>query len=105
MFNICFFLLIGCNRNTLSSAEFTNTKPAVIKTNQTTYILTDNILENNEVGRQIGKIDKVYTIVSYLDEDNPYKNLSGIYQIENIKIEEEIAVQINDKLYRAKIKK
>nr|WP_106779153.1 hypothetical protein [Lysinibacillus timonensis] len=97
-------LLSGCNKNELSSAEFTNTTPAVIKIDNLTYLMTDEILVPNEVEEQIGKITQIHAIVSYSEEQNPYKSPGEIFEVKNINIEEGIAIKVNDKLYKAYIK-
>ena len=96
-------LLSGCNTNKLSSAEFTNTTPAVIKIDNLTYQMSDEVLAIKEVEQQIGKITQVHPIVSYTENQNPYKNPSKIFEIEDINIEEAIAIKVNDKLYKAYI--
>ena len=102
MLILAFILFSGCSAKKLSGAQFTNTTPAEIKMKNSTYMLTDEILSSNEVKKQIGKITHVNALVSYLEEDNPYKNPSKILEVKNIEIEEAIAVQVNDKLYKAK---
>lgn len=97
-------LLSGCNTNKLSSAEFTNTTPAVIKIDNLTYLMTDEVLATNEVEEQIGKITRIQEIVSYSEDQNPYKSLNEIFEIKDINIEEAIAINVNDKLYKAYIK-
>lgn len=96
-------LLSGCNTNKLSSAEFTNLTPAVIKIDNLTYLMTDEVLATNEVEEQIGKITRIQEIVSYSEEQNPYKSPSKIFKVKDINIEEAIAIKVNDKLYKANI--
>ncbi|WP_391122403.1 hypothetical protein [Psychrobacillus sp. L3] len=96
-------LLSGCNSTKLSSAEFTNTTPAVIKMDNLTYLMTDEVLSTNEVEEQIGKITKIYAIVSYPEDQDPYKSPSKIFKVKDINIEESIAIQVNDKLYKVNI--
>ncbi|MFF2752990.1 hypothetical protein ACFVR1_04420 [Psychrobacillus sp. NPDC058041] len=96
-------LLTGCNANKLSSAEFTNTTPAVIKIDNLTYQMTDEVLSTNEVEEQIGKITRIHEIVSYSEDQNPYKNTSKIFKIKNINVEEAIAIQVNNSLFKANI--
>jgi hypothetical protein len=96
-------LLSGCNTNKLSSAEFINTTLAVIKIDNLTYLLSDEVLATNEVEEQIGKITRIQALVSYSEDQNPYKSASGIFEIKDINIEEAIAIKVNDKLYKAYI--
>ncbi|SDN26867.1 hypothetical protein SAMN05518871_104129 [Psychrobacillus sp. OK028] len=96
-------LLSGCNTNKLSSAEFTNTTPAKIKIDNLTYLMTDEVLATKEVEEQIGKITRIQTIVSYSKDQNPYISPSKIFEIKDINIEEAIAIEVNDKLYKAYI--
>ncbi|MEI4771873.1 hypothetical protein WAX74_19920 [Psychrobacillus sp. FJAT-51614] len=98
-------LLSGCNTNKLSSAEFTNTTPAKIKIYNLTYLMTDEVLATNVVEKQIGKITQIQAIVSYSEDQNPYKSPSKVFEIKDINIEEAIAIKVNDKLYKAYIKK
>lgn len=97
-------VLSGCNTNELRSAEFTNTTPAVIKIDNLIYLMTDEVLVTNEVEEQIGKITQIHAIVSYSEEQNPYKRPSEIFEVKDINIEEAIAIKVNDKLYKANIK-
>ncbi|WP_391115775.1 hypothetical protein [Psychrobacillus sp. L3] len=96
-------LLSGCNTNKLSSAEFTNTTPAVIKIDNFTYLMTDETLSTNEVEEQIGKVTQIHEIVSYSEDQNPYKSPSKIFKVKDKNIEEAIAIQVNNKLYKANI--
>ena len=48
-------LIFGCNSANFSNAEFTNLKPAVIKMDNLTYVMTDEIVTTNEVEDQIGE--------------------------------------------------
>jgi hypothetical protein len=98
-----FILLTGCNTNKLSSAEFTNTTPAKIKIDNLTYLMTDEVLDINEVKDQISKITRIQELVSYSKDQNPYKSPSKIFEIKDIDIEEAIAIKVNDKLYKAYI--
>ncbi|MBD7944386.1 hypothetical protein H9650_09695 [Psychrobacillus sp. Sa2BUA9] len=94
-------LLSGCNTNKISNAEFTNTTPAKIKIENLTYLMTDEVLATNEVEVQIGKITRIQEIVSYSEDENPYKSPSKIFKIINTDIEESIAIKVNDMLYKA----
>jgi len=96
-------LLSGCNTNKLSSAEFTNTTPAVIKIDNLTYLMSDEVLTTNEVEEQIGKITQILALVSYSENQNPYQSPSKIFEIKDINIEEAIAIKVNDKLFKAYI--
>ncbi|WP_391209535.1 hypothetical protein [Psychrobacillus sp. L4] len=96
-------LLSGCNTNKLSSAEFINNTPAVIKIDNLTYLMTDEVLSTTEVEEQIGKITQIHNIVSYPEDQNPYKNPSKIFKVKDINTEEAIAIQVNNKLYKATI--
>lgn len=96
-------LLAGCNTNKLSSADFTNLTPAVIKINDFTYLMTEEVLSTNEVEEQIAEITQIHTIVSYSEEQNPYKSVDEIFKVKGVTIEEAIAIQVNDKLYKATI--
>jgi uncharacterized protein with ATP-grasp and redox domains len=100
-----FALLIVCSANKLKNAGLTNTTPATVTMNDSTYILTDETLTQNEIDKQIGNITKVIEIVSYLESDDPYKNTKKIFKMKDIKVEEAIAVQVNEKLYKAKVQK
>lgn len=93
--------LTGCSGCSVKKASFTNTMPAIIDFNDTTYILTDEVISSEELGKQIGKITKVNAIVSYLEENDPYKNPNKIYKIKDIKSEDSIAVQVNKKFFKA----
>ena len=97
-----FLFLTGCSVNNLSDAEFTNVTPAEIRMNNVTYFLTDELLTTDEVNRQIGEITKVNAIVSYTEEQNPYRKPNKIFEVKDIKIEDAIAVQVNGRLYKAK---
>ncbi|MFF2480083.1 hypothetical protein [Paenibacillus sp. NPDC058071] len=74
-------LFSGCSTtNKLSSAEFTNLTLAVIKINNFTYLMTDEVLPANKVEEQIAKITQIHAIVSYSEEQNPYTSLSEIFK-------------------------
>lgn len=105
MLILVLILFTGCNSTNILNAEFTNVTPAKIEMNGSTYLLTDEILSTNEVDKQIGKITQVHAIVSYLEDENPYKNPSKIYEVKNMKTEEAIAVEVNNKLYISKTNK
>lgn len=94
-------LFIGCNTNILINAEFTNLTPAEIKMKDTSYLMTEDIVSKNDIDKQIGKVTKIYAIVSYLEADDPYKNPNKIFKIKNKNIEEVIAIQVNGKIYKA----
>lgn len=103
---ICFSIfLIGCNASKLSSAEFTNTTPAVIKMDDFTYSMTDEALSTHEVEEQIGEITKIQVMVSYAEDQDPYKSPGKVFKVKAINIEESIAIQANDKLYKADLTK
>ncbi|QUG41657.1 hypothetical protein KD050_20740 [Psychrobacillus sp. INOP01] len=94
-------LLSGCNTNKLSNAEFNNTTPGVIKIDNLTYRMTDEVLATNEVEKQIGKITQIQELVSYSEDQNPYKSPSKIFKIKDINIEEAIAINVNDNIFFA----
>jgi hypothetical protein len=96
-------ILSGCNSNNLSDAEFTNLTPAEIKMDNSTYLMTDEVLTTNEVEEQIGKVTKILEIVSYSEDHNPYKNPNKIFKVKDESVEKAIAIQVNDKLYIANI--
>jgi hypothetical protein len=96
-------ILSGCNSNNLSDAEFTNLTPAEIKMDNSTYLMTDEVLTTNEVEEQIGKVTKILEIVSYSEDQNPYKNPNKIFKVKDESVEKAIAIQVNDKLYIANI--
>jgi hypothetical protein len=96
-------ILSGCNTNNLSEAEFTNLTPAEIKMDNSTYLMTDEVLTTNEVEEQIGKVTKILEIVSYSEDQNPYKNPNKIFKVKDESVEKAIAIQVNDKLYIANI--
>ncbi|WP_316568760.1 hypothetical protein [Neobacillus sp. YIM B06451] len=93
----------GCNSNNLSDAQFTNLSPAVIKMYNFTYLMTDEVVTTNEVEEQIGKITNIQELVSYSEDQNPYKNPGKIFRIKDISVEKAIAIQVNDKLNIANI--
>lgn len=95
--------LSGCNTNKLNSAELINLTPAVIKMDNFTYLMTDEVLSTNEIEEQIAKITQIHAIVSYSEDQNPYKSPSKIFRIKDINVEEAIAIQVNDNLYKANI--
>ena len=96
-------ILAGCNSTNLSEAEFTNLTPPVIKMDNLTYLMTDIVVTTNEVEEQIGEVTQIYTVVSYPEDRNPYKNPSKIFKIKDIRVKEAIAIQVNGKLYIANI--
>jgi hypothetical protein len=96
-------ILSGCNTNNLSDAEFTNLTPAEIKMDNSTYLMTDEVLTTNEVEEQIGKVTKILEIVSYSEDHNPYKNPNKIFKVKDESVEKVIAIQVKDKLYIANI--
>ncbi|MEK4252108.1 hypothetical protein [Paenibacillus sp. FSL W7-1287] len=96
-------MLSGCNMNKLSSAEFTNLTPGLIKIDNFTYLMNDEVLPTNEVEKQIAKITKIQAVVSYSEDQNPYKNPSEIFKIKDINVEVAIAIQVNDNLYKENI--
>ncbi|MEH7111739.1 hypothetical protein V7124_05065 [Neobacillus niacini] len=96
-------ILSGCNSNNLSDAEFANLTPAEIRMDNSTYLLTDEVLTTDEVEEQIGKAAKIQEIVSYSEDQNPYKNPSKIFKVKDVSVEKAIAIQVNDKLYIANI--
>jgi hypothetical protein len=49
--------------------------------------MTDEVLATNEVEEQIGKITRIQEIVSYSEDQNPYKSPSKIFEIKDINIE------------------
>lgn len=95
-------LLKICNvDNELKDATFINAEPSIIL-NEIEYTLTNEILDESELEKSpIAKITDIDIIVSYIDEENPYKNPNLIYKIENIDIESKIALEVNDKIYLA----
>lgn len=96
-------ILSGCNSNNLSDAEFTNLTPAEIKMDNSTYLMTDEVVTTNEVEEQIGKVTKIQKIVSYSEDQNPYKDPSKIFRLKDVSVQKAIAIQVNDKLYLANI--
>ncbi|CAG9609113.1 hypothetical protein NEOCIP111885_02854 [Pseudoneobacillus rhizosphaerae] len=94
-------ILSGCNTNNLSDAEFTNLTPAEIKMDNSTYLMTDEVLTTNEVEEQIGKVTKILEIVSYSEDQNPYKNPNKIFKVSDESVEKVIAIQVNEQtVYR-----
>lgn len=98
-------LLCGCEHNGMYKAVFTNTKPAIINMNGVTYSLTEEELKEDLIQREVGKVDRINEVVSYLEEDNPYKNIEGIYSIKDEKVVEKIALKINNKIYVAVVER
>ena len=52
-----------------------------------------------------GKVTKINAVVSYMEAEDPYKNPNKIYKIKNKNTEEVIAIEVNDKIYKAMYKK
>lgn len=96
-----FILLSGCSTSTLKNAVFTNVTPSEIKINDKIYFITKEILSNNEIEEQIGKVTQINAVVSYLETENLYKNPSKIFKVKGSDIEEVIAIKVNDKIYKA----
>ncbi|MGN7478771.1 hypothetical protein ACTHOQ_13035 [Solibacillus silvestris] len=96
-------ILAGCNSSNFSEAIFTNFTPAEIKMDNVTYIMTDEVLTADEVADQIGKVTQIQEIVSYPEDQNPYKNPGKIFNVKNVSAGKTIAIQVNDKLYMANI--
>lgn len=96
-------ILSGCNLNNLRDADFTNLTPAEITMDNNTYLMTDEVVTANDVEQQIGKVTQNHLIISYSEEQNPYKNPGKIFKVKDIPVEEAIAIQVNDKLYIANI--
>src|SRR5690606_36462070 len=94
-------LLSGCSMNKLSEAEFTKLTPAVIKIDNLTYLMTDEVLATHETEEQIGEITQIHALVSYSEDQNPYKGLGKIFKVKDVTSEEAIAIKVNDKLYKA----
>ena len=65
--------------------------------------MTDEVLTTNEIEEQIGKVTKIQEIVSYPEDQNPYKKPSQIFKVKDISVQKTIAIQVNDKLYIANI--
>lgn len=97
-----FTLFLGSNITNKLKCEFTNLTPAEVQINEATYLLTDEIISNEGVHEKIGEITKVHEIVSYMENDNPYKNPGKIYKLKNMEIEEWIGVEVNNRIYIAK---
>ena len=100
-----FTLFLGCNTTNKIKGDFTNITPAEVQIKETTYLLTDEIISNEDVQEEIGAIAQVHEIVSYMENDNPYKNPGKIFKLKDIEIEEGIGVEVNDKIYLAEYKK
>ena len=100
-----FTLFLGCNTTNKIKGDFTNITPAEVQIKETTYLLTDEIISNEDVQEEIGAIAQVHEIVSYMENDNPYKNPGKIFKLKDIELEEGIGVEVNDKIYLAEYKK
>jgi hypothetical protein len=101
VFLLFFILFLGYSTNKLTNAEFTNTPSPMIKMNDATYVMTEEILPADNVEEQIGKITKINTLVSYPPDKDPYENPSRIFKVKDIEIEDAIAIEVNFKLYKA----
>lgn len=97
-----FTFFLGCNITNKLKGEFTNLTPGEVQINEATYLLTDEIISNEDVQEEIGEITQVHEIVSYMENDNPYKNLGKIYKLKDIEMEEGIGVEVNNRIYIAK---
>ena len=95
-------ILAGCTNEGLKEANFVNVKPS-ISIDGKEYIITKDTVDSNSIEKEFAKITKINEIVSYPDESNPYKNLGKVYTIKGKNSNEEIALEINNKLFLSKI--
>ena len=104
---ICFSLvfsslLFGCGSKNLKNAIFTNLEPSITIDNEE-YIISNNTVNKDGVGEQIAKVTSINKVISYSDENDPYKKIGKIYKIKNESQDKIIAIEINDTLYLAEI--
>lgn len=85
----------------IERAVFINVKPT-IEMGGIEYIITEDMISKEKLGKQIGKVTKVILLVSYLEENNPYKNPNGIYKIKDRNAKDEVALEMNGKFYIAR---
>lgn len=91
-------------RSSLKEATFENLEPTIYF-DKTEYVVTNKTISEDKLDEQIAKVTQSIWIVSYTDEQNPYKNPSEIYKIKEQNISEAVALKMNGKFYVAKIKK
>lgn len=104
---LCFFALlfqkiVDYHHIRLNRSIFINTIPAQVTLNNVKYILTDSKVSRIDIEMKITDFESINTIVSYVDDENPYLKVGGVYKIKKINIKEFIAVEINDIYYFAR---
>ncbi len=93
--------LISNSKSDLKDATFVNLAPSV-SIDSIKYNISDIEISNDELGNVIAKVTKKSEIVSYLDSENPYKNVDYIKNVLNEDSSELVAVRINGLYYLAK---
>jgi len=87
--------------SSMESAVFINVKPT-LQMNDVEYLVTEDEISKDKIEKQVGRVTQIILLVSYLEENNPYKKPSKIYKIKDKEIEDEVALEMNNKFYIAR---
>lgn len=92
-------LSTGCS-NSMKKAELYIASDILLEIDNVKYkVNMFHILSEDNIDKQIGEVAKVIP----LDTPNPnsYRNPKNIYSLKNKKVEDEVALEMNGKLYLA----
>ena len=83
---------------TLPFVELDPTNYEILRIDGVSYLITDKTVEHSELGEEIGQISKRLESV-----DGETRSYGYVYQIQDIPVDEKIAVNINNKYFVASV--
>lgn len=83
---------------TLPFVELDPTNYEILRIDGVSYLITDDTVEHSELGKEIGQISKQLKSVN-----GETRSYGYVYQIQDISVDEKIAVNINNKYFIASV--
>lgn len=90
------------NNSQVQKASFVNLEPTLIL-NEIEYEVTDSEIDIKDIGSKIAIVSQISNVVSYSDDNNPYRSVDDVHEIKGKKIEEHVAVRINGTYFLAEV--
>jgi hypothetical protein len=94
-------LIMLINYTKLPDAHFNNLQPSLI-IGDATYSVTSTFIGLEELDKKYAKVRSYTLLVSYTEEENPYKNVGIVWSIKNRDYTGVIALEMNGQYYLCK---
>ena len=87
----------------VKSATLENLKPSIMFENREYLINMNTIVDKKNIGKQVAKVTRVTILISYSENNDPYKILGKICIVNGELPENKLAIEIGNSFYIAEV--